>query len=124
MIFFQAGWLSNFAVAVSEIRPSNDNPPHNNPNFAVCHQHEGYPIDPITINCEPGPRWGRYVSVYLSENRPLNLCEFEVYGAQCKYVSHFVDVSHVKLIKYYTYRSYAQPNTPSPKKNKTKNKTK
>ena len=72
-------------VVVSEVRPSNDNPPNNNPNFLVCHQHVGYPTEPITVYCDPGPRWGRYVLVYIDiEIRPMALCEVELYEARCK----------------------------------------
>ena len=84
--FFQAEWLANFAVAVSELPPSKDNTPNNNPDFPICHQHGGYPNHKVTVNCEPVPRRGRYVSVYIATPAtPLVLCEVEVYAAQRKY---------------------------------------
>ena len=82
---FQAKYLSDFTVTVSEIRPSNQNSPNNNPDFPVCHQHEGYPTEPVTVYCKPGPRWGRYVSVYANTpGKPLHFCEVEVYEVHCK----------------------------------------
>ena len=84
-IILQGERLSNFAVAVSEAPPSNDNTPHSNPDFPVCHQYQGYPIGTVMVYCEPVPRWGRYVSVYIDALKmALTLCEVEVYAAQRK----------------------------------------
>ena len=84
-MFDLAERLSDFTVAVSENRPSNTNIPNDNADFPVCHQHEGYPTDYAVVYCEPGPRWGRYVSVYTSiHDDAMSLCEVEVYDAQCK----------------------------------------
>ena len=84
-MFYLAERLSDFTVAVSEVRPSNTITPNNNPDFPVCHQHEGYPIDYAVVQCELGPRWGRYVSVYTNiHDDAMSLCEVEVYDTQCK----------------------------------------
>ena len=82
---FLGHWLSDFKVAVSDVRPSNDNTPNNNPDFPVCHQHNGYPNGLVTVTCQPGPLWGRYVSVYIdTPNTPLVLCEVQVFGVRCE----------------------------------------
>ena len=53
----------------------------------MCHPHEGYPNTHATVYCDPGPRWGRYVSIYINlKDAGMILCEVEVYEARCKYI--------------------------------------
>ena len=81
--FFRA-LVVRFVVAVSDLRLANNNTPRNNPDFPVCHQLKGYPIEPITVYCESGPRLGRYVSVSVNSSSHFALCEVKVDAAQCK----------------------------------------
>ena len=72
-------------MSVGGVRPSNNNRPNKNPDFPLCHHYIGDPFRHVTVNRHPGPRFGRYVSVFHNNaGRPLLLCEVEVYEAQCK----------------------------------------
>ena len=72
--------FANFVVSLSQIIPSLSSNPSDSFGFTECYRHtHSKPVErDITIVCEPGPVWGRYVSIHMVESGQLALCDVQV----------------------------------------------
>ena len=79
--------LADFIVTVGDVAASEDNHPSSAPGFNECHRYSGTPPagSTVTVFCDAGPIWGRYVTIYVPRAEWLTLCEVQVYAFNSTY---------------------------------------